>query len=60
MKGKFISHPIPNAGHGFDGDTFVSSFADPASPSGRASLVPNNTALNISRQKVLEFLQGNK
>jgi len=60
MKGKFISHSIPNAGHGFDGDRVVFSFSDPASPSGRASLEPNSNALNISRQKVLEFLQGNK
>jgi len=60
MNGKVSGHSIPNAGHGFDGDRFVSSFSDPASPSGRASLEPNSNALNISRQKVLEFLRGNK
>lgn len=60
MVGKVFSHSIPNAGHGFDGDSYIGSFLDSASPTGRASLEPNKDALNFSRQKVLEFLQLNK
>lgn len=60
MSGKVLGKSIPNAGHGFDGELYVASFLDSASPTGRASLVPNKQATDLSRNFVLEFLQLHK
>lgn len=59
MTGQVSWLAIDNAGHGFDSN-ISTSFSDHASPTGRASLEPSSSAVKISRQKVLEFLQLNK
>lgn len=59
MKGQVSWFAIDNTGHGFDSDRYV-SFHDQSSPSGRASLEPNQRSVTLARQKVLEFFQTNK
>jgi len=55
MKGSFDWLALDRAGHGFDGTRSV-TFADHASPSGRASLEPNAEATEIAKRKIMEFI----